>query len=96
MSKMGLHIMFKYLKHKLWLKQGPRVKVPIIALIYLHASGMPHTLEISQQGLQLYFRPHLNPKSAQKVMGLQSYESPNFENFKTPNLRVPRQNDIWV
>jgi hypothetical protein len=29
-------------------------------------------------------------------MGLQSYESPNFENFGTFNLGVPGQNDIWV
>ncbi len=29
-------------------------------------------------------------------MGLQSCESPNFENFGTPNLGVSRQNDIWV
>jgi len=32
----------------------------------------------------------------QKVMGLQSCKSPNFGNFKTPNLGVSRQNDIWV
>jgi len=29
-------------------------------------------------------------------MGLQSCRSPNFGNFKTPNLGVPRKNDIWV
>ncbi len=29
-------------------------------------------------------------------MGPQSCESPNFENFKTLNLGVLRQNDIWV
>ncbi len=29
-------------------------------------------------------------------MGLQSVESPNFENFRTPNLGVLRQNNIWV
>jgi hypothetical protein len=29
-------------------------------------------------------------------MGLQSCGSPNFENFGTPNLGVPGQNDIWV
>jgi hypothetical protein len=29
MFKMGSHDPFEYLKHKLWLKEGPRVKVPI-------------------------------------------------------------------
>ncbi len=29
-------------------------------------------------------------------MGFQSCESPNFENFETPNLGVLGQSDIWV
>jgi len=29
MSKMGLHVPFEYLKHKLWLKKGLGIKVPI-------------------------------------------------------------------
>jgi hypothetical protein len=29
MSKMGLHDPFGYLKHKLWPKEGPEVKLPI-------------------------------------------------------------------
>ncbi len=29
MSKMGLHDPFKYLKHKLWPKEGLKVKLPI-------------------------------------------------------------------
>ncbi len=29
-------------------------------------------------------------------MGLQSRKSPNFENFRIPNLGIRRQNDIWV
>ncbi len=44
----------------------------------------------------LWFRPHLNWRFAQKVTSFQNHESPNFENFGTFNLRVPRQNDIWV
>jgi hypothetical protein len=34
--------------------------------------------------LQLCLRHHLNQRFAHKVMGLQSYKSPNFRNFKTP------------
>jgi len=44
-------------------------------------------------------KPHLNWKSAQEVIGFQSYGKPNFKNFKNPkipNLGIPRQNDIWV
>jgi hypothetical protein len=54
------------------------------------------SLEISWQGLKTCFRPHLNWRFAQKIMGLQSHESPNFENFRTPHLGVLGQNDIWV
>jgi hypothetical protein len=47
-------------------------------------------------GLQLYFRLHINQRSAHKVMGLQSRGSPSFGNFMTPIWEVPRQNDIWM
>jgi hypothetical protein len=29
MSKMGLHVAFEYLKHKLWLEERSEVKLPI-------------------------------------------------------------------
>jgi len=54
------------------------------------------SFESSQQGIQLCFRPHLNPKSAEEVMGLQSCGSLDFENFGTPKLGVMEQNEIWV
>jgi hypothetical protein len=41
------------------------------------------SLENSQQGLQLCFKPHFNQRFAQKVMALQNVESPNFGNFRT-------------
>jgi len=44
------------------------------------------SLEKSQWGLQLFFRPHLNWRYTQKVMGFQSGKSPNFENFETFDL----------
>jgi len=57
-------------------------------------------LESSRWGLQICFRPHLNQKSAHKVMGPQSWnpklkESQLWE-FWDSHLGVPRQNDIWV
>ncbi len=38
----------------------------------------------SRQGLQLFFKPHLNRRFEHKVMGPQSRENLNFGNFKTP------------
>ncbi len=41
-------------------------------------------LESSQQGLQLFFKPHLNWRSTDKVMGPQRRGSPKLENFGIP------------
>jgi hypothetical protein len=41
-------------------------------------------LEISRWELQLCFRPHLNWRSAHKIMGPQSRKNLNFGNFETP------------
>jgi len=98
---MGSHDPFGHLKHKLWPKERPWVKLAVWLpttksqeltwFPYVQvACNIP--LEISRQGLQLCFRPHLNPRSAQKVMGPQSCESPSCENFKI----VPWQNVIWM
>jgi hypothetical protein len=40
-------------------------------------------LESYQRGLQLYFRPHPNPRLKNKVMRSQSCKSPNVGNFET-------------
>jgi hypothetical protein len=102
---MGLHESFWYLKHKLWPKERPGVKLPIWLSAIKSQELLWFTclqvachisLERSWQGQQLCFRPHFNQMSSQRVMGLQSRENPNLGNLGTPNLRVPRQNDIWV
>jgi hypothetical protein len=49
------------------------------------------SLESFQQGLQLCVSPCLNQRSRKEVMGFQSGESPNFENFGTLNLGVLRK-----
>jgi hypothetical protein len=88
MSKMGLHDPFEYLKHKLWPKEGPGVKLPIWlpttksqeSPLFPFFKVMCHILlENSQRGLQLCFRFHLNQRSAHKVMGLQSCRSPEIK-----------------
>jgi hypothetical protein len=62
----------------------PNHKKSRITPISLCAGGVLHTLESSQQRLQLCVRPYLNQRFAHKVMGPQSCESPNFGNFGTP------------
>jgi hypothetical protein len=93
MSKMGSHDPFGYLKHKLWPKEGPGVKLPIwlSTIKSREASWFPYVqvacdipLESSWQELQLCLRPHLNQKSVDKIMGLQNCKNPNFENFGIP------------
>jgi hypothetical protein len=51
----------------------------------LSCKGACHILlKSSWRQLQLWFRPHLNRRSARKVMGLQSRRSPNWWDFGTP------------
>jgi hypothetical protein len=54
------------------------------------------SLKIFWQGLQVCFKLHLNRRFAHKVMGPQSCESFNFENFQDSHLGVLGQNSIWV
>jgi len=101
MSKIIFHNPFKHLKHKLWPKEGPAVKLTIWLRTtksresprfpYMQvACNIP--LKSSWWGLQLCLKLHLNQRFSHKVMGPQSHKSPNFRNFGG----ISRQNDIWV
>jgi len=97
---MASHDPFGYLKHKLWPKKGPKVKLPIWILT-TKSRGLPwfiwhRSFESCWQGLQLCFRPHLNWRSAQEIMIFQSRRSSNFGNFRTLNMGILGQNDIWL
>jgi hypothetical protein len=106
MFKMGSHDPFGHLKHKLWSPKRLRVKLTIWfpSTKSKESPQFPQvqvacniSLESSWQGLQLCFKTHLNQNFADKVMGPQSYESPNFGNFgKDSHLGVPKQNAIWM
>jgi hypothetical protein len=98
MSKMGSHQPFAHLKHKLWPKEGPGVKLTV----WLPTTkGQESTqfpcvkgacdipLKRSWRGLQLFFRLHLHRRFARKVMAPQSRGSPNSGDFKFP-LKSPR------
>jgi hypothetical protein len=86
MSKMDWHGPFGHLQHKLWPKEKSGIKLAV----WLPTTGSPEStqflcvqvacdlpLKISQQGLQLWFRPHPNRRSAQEVIVSQSCETPS-------------------
>jgi hypothetical protein len=97
MSKMSLHDPFGYLKYMLWPKKGSGIKLSIFFLI-IKSQKLPQftciqvasyiSLESSRWELQLCFRPHLNRRSTQEVMGL--------KNRGSHNLGILGQNNIWV
>jgi len=93
MSKMGSHGPFEHLQHKLLQKEGPGVKLAVWLLTTksreLTRSRCVQVecdipLESSRGELQVWFKPHLNPRSEQSVMTSQSPRSPNRDNFRTP------------
>jgi hypothetical protein len=95
MSKMSSHCSFEHLKHKLWPKEGPGVKLTIWLPITKSQESTWFTclqraciipLKSSRQELQLCFRSHLHWRFDCKVMGLQSHGSPNLGDF---GMRLP-------
>jgi hypothetical protein len=95
---MSSHDPFGHLKHKLWPKEGLGVKLAVwLSTTKSQEStrfpcvqvlcNMP--LKRYWQGLQLWFRSHLNQRSAHKVMKPQSCGSPNVGKFRTPKWESP-------
>jgi hypothetical protein len=90
---MGSHCPFGHLKHKLWPKERPGVKLVVwlpttkswkLTWFLFVQMSCNILLESSRRKLQLCFRPHLNPRSARKIMVPQSCGSPNLSDFGTP------------
>jgi hypothetical protein len=94
---MGSHCSFGHLKHKLWAKEGPGVELPGVCQFWLPTTNSQEStrntglqitcdipLESSRRELQLCFRPRHDPRSARKVMRLQSRGSPGWRSFGTP------------
>jgi hypothetical protein len=117
MSEVGFHDLFGQFKHKLWPKEGLGIKLAIwfSTTKSRESPQFPCVqvvcyipLKFFRQGLQIFFRPHLNRRSAHKIMCPQSCGSLNFGNFETPtwesqfwefwdcHLGVPGQNAIRV
>ncbi len=93
MSKMVSHDPFGYPKHKLWPKERSGVKLAIwlsttksreSTWVLCVQVACNTSLESSQQGLQLCFRPHPDQRSTHKVIALKRCGSFDFGNFGTP------------
>jgi hypothetical protein len=89
---MASHEPFGHLQHKLWQKEGSKVKLALwFPTTKSRESTWPRCvqvdcnmlLESSQGELQVFFRPHPNWRSEQRIMNSQSSDSPNRDNFKT-------------
>jgi hypothetical protein len=92
MLKISLHGPFEHLQHKLWQKEGPRVKLAIWLLTIKSQESTQHRcmqvewntpLECSQGELHVFFKFHPNQRYEQRVMTSQSLGSPNRDNFGT-------------
>jgi hypothetical protein len=90
---MALHEPFGHLQHKLWQKEGSRIKLPVWhPTTKSRESTRPWCvqvdcntpLESSEQKLQVCFKPHPNQRSELGVMSSQSPGSPNQDSFGTP------------
>jgi hypothetical protein len=105
MCKIGLHVLFEYLKHKLWPKERLGVKVSIWFLT-TKSQELPwfiwgkwcvtYLWKTLDKGYNFFLRLYFDRKFSQKIMGLQNCKNLNFENFEIPNLKVLKKNDIWV
>jgi hypothetical protein len=97
---MGSHCSFGHLKYKLWPKEGPGVELPGVCQFWLPTTKSREStqntwlqttcdipLESSWRELQLCFRPHFDPRSARRVMGIQSPGSPTGRDFGTPGKK---------
>jgi len=99
LSKMASHEPFGHLQHKLWSKEGPRVKLAVWLLTTKNRESIRSRcvqvkcdtpLESSRGELQLWFRSRLDLSSGREVMSAQSPGSPNQDSFGTP-LRESRE-----
>jgi len=90
--KMGSHDPFGYLKHKLWPKKGPEVKLPIWFLTT--KSQKRHDLVMCRW--RATYRWKAFDKGYNFVLNLTSIEILNKKLWAFKFVGVLKQNDIWV
>jgi hypothetical protein len=95
---MGLHDPFGYLKHKLWPKEWPGVKLAIWFLTTESCESFGYTcvkvachilLESSWWGIQICFRPHFNQRFEKTIYGLSKLRESQFWEFQDSQLGSP-------
>jgi hypothetical protein len=93
MSEMASHEPFRHLQHKLWLKEGPEVKLAVwLSTTKSRESTRSRCMQVecntplksSQGELQVCLRSHPDRRSRREVMNAQSPGSLNQDNFGTP------------
>jgi hypothetical protein len=101
---MTSHESFGHLQHKLWSKEGPRIKLAIwFPTIKSRESTQSRCMQAEcdtplqkfQGELQVCFKPHPDRRSKQGIMSCQNPKSPNRNNFRTVSglpLGSPRTN----
>jgi hypothetical protein len=67
-----------------------------MALISLLTSGVPHTIQSSQPGLQVCFTPHPQSEVCTQSYGPPKSRESQFWEFQDSHLGVLGQNDIWT
>jgi hypothetical protein len=86
-------------------KKGPGVELPVWLPTRKGRESTRFTwlqttchilLKSSWRELQLCFRPCFDPRSARKVMGLQSRGSPSWRDFGTPSRESRERKVIWM
>jgi len=93
---MGSHGPFGHLQHTLWQKEGS-LKSQESTQPWCMQVECDTPLESSRGKLQVCFEPHPNWRFEQRVMTLQSLESPNWNSFGTlPWLGVSGQKAIQM
>jgi hypothetical protein len=102
---MASHEPFGHLQHKLWLKEGSGVKLPVwLPTTKSQESTWSRCVQVecntplksSQRNLQVRFRPRPNRGSEREVMNAQSPESPKPGQFRDSTLGVSEQRAIWA
>jgi hypothetical protein len=101
---MGSHNPFGHLKHKLWLKKGPGIKlaVRLPTTKSRESTRLPCVqvvcdiaLESSRRGLQICFKYHLNQRSACKVMGPHYRRSPNSQDKMPLDVGLVERHKVY-
>jgi hypothetical protein len=99
MSKMGSHDPFGSLKHKLWPKEGPRVKLPLKVKNrpdFFHVGDVSHTVGKFSMRATTLLQTSLPSKVCTQSYGPPKLKESQFWEFQDSQVRVLGQNDIWV